>query len=433
MTSPMTGRSAGYSYQAGEIQSLIQIDATACKGCDACKAFCPTNAINGASGAAHSIDNDKCLGCGQCMTNCPFNAIKQTSVAIDTVIKKLADKNTTVVGIIAPAVRVAIGEEFGMPAGSLVTGQLYGAMNAANMQIFDCNYAADITIMEEGTEFIQRLRSALQGGGHDDDHGAHGVLPQFTSCCPAWVRYAELKAPKALANLSTTKSPMQIAGAITKTYGTEVYKAKPEQIFTVGVMPCTAKKIEASRPEFNAAYLHNNNLLGHGHGSNHNGEGYPDVDVVLTTAELAQLFKTLNIDLAATANYTPEGNPFAQYSGAGTIFGNTGGVMEAALRTAYEVITGDKMPTLEYTPVRGLAGIKTASIDLYDKTLGKDVTLKVAVVHDMANNIDQILSEVNAGTSPYHFIEVMNCPGGCVNGAGQPQRNDGSSWLGNKA
>ncbi|MBT1444842.1 iron hydrogenase large subunit HydA [Shewanella sp. JM162201] len=401
--------------QPNEMTGLITIDAARCKGCDACKKFCPTGAIDGASGAAHSIDQSQCLSCGQCLMACPFGAINENHSALETVIQKLADKNTTVVGIIAPAVRVAIGEEFGLGAGELVTGKLYGAMHRAGFKIFDCNFAADLTIMEEGSEFIHRLHALVKG----EDNA--GPLPQFTSCCPGWVRYLELRYPSLLPHLSTAKSPQQMAGAVAKTYGANVYDMEPKNIFTVAVMPCTAKKVEASRPEFNSAWQYNK-----AHGD-HAAE-YADMDAVLTTREMAQLLRLLDIDLATTDEYRGD-SLFSQYTGAGTIFGTTGGVMEAALRTAHKVLTGDEMPRLEFEPVRGLEGVKAASITLYDRALSQNVDIHVAVVHDMGHNIEPVLQEVLAGISPYHFIEVMNCAGGCVNGGGQPIDPSGSSWL----
>ncbi|ABK46949.1 response regulator receiver protein [Shewanella sp. ANA-3] len=405
------------TYQPGEIQGLIKINASKCKGCDACKQFCPTHAIHGASGAVHSIDEDKCLSCGQCLINCPFSAIEETHSALETVIKKLADKNTTVVGIIAPAVRVAIGEEFGLGTGELVTGKLYGAMNQAGFKIFDCNFAADLTIMEEGSEFIHRLHANVKG---EENAGA---LPQFTSCCPGWVRYLETRYPALLPNLSTAKSPQQMAGTVAKTYGAKVYQMQPENIFTVSVMPCTSKKLEASRPEFNSAWQYHQE-------QGANTPSYQDIDAVLTTREMAQLLKMLDIDLANTPEYQGD-SMFSEYTGAGTIFGTTGGVMEAALRTAHKVLTGTEMAKLEFEPVRGLKGVKSASVSLFDTQLNQNVTVNVAVVHDMGNNIEPVLRDVMAGTSPYHFIEVMNCAGGCVNGGGQPIEGKGSSWLGN--
>ncbi|WP_025823167.1 iron hydrogenase large subunit HydA [Shewanella marina] len=405
------------TYQPGEIRGLIEIDASKCKGCDACQKFCPTNAIEGASGAVHSINEEKCLSCGQCLINCPFSAIKETHSALETVIQKLADKNTTVVGIIAPAVRVAIGEEFGLGTGELVTDKLYGAMNHAGFKIFDCNFAADLTIMEEGSEFIHRVRSLVKGETNA------GPLPQFTSCCPGWVRFAETKYPSLLPYLSTAKSPQQMSGTVAKTYGAKIYDMQPEKIFTVSVMPCTSKKLEASRPEFNSAWKYHQQQ-----GSN--AAPYQDVDAVLTTREMAQLLKLLDIDLATIAPYKGD-SLFSQYTGAGTIFGTTGGVMEAALRTAYKVLTEEELPKLEFEPVRGLEGIKTASVTLTDKSLNKELTVNVAVIHDMSRNIEPILQEVLAGTSPYHFIEVMNCAGGCVNGGGQPIDGSGTSWVAN--
>ncbi len=411
------------TYQKGEIPGVIAINQSLCKGCDACKRHCPTGAIQGMFGATHSIDADRCLSCGQCLINCPFGAPYETSVTVDEVIGKLRDKSISVVGIIAPAVRVAIGEDFGLPVGTLATGKLYGAMKKAGFLIFDNNFTADLTIMEEGTEFLQRARHAIFG--EKSEHGGEiGPLPQFTSCCPAWVRLVETRYPALLPNLSSAKSPQQMAGAVAKTYGPAVWGKKAEKIYTVGIMPCTAKKLEASRPEFKSAYEYHKQK-----GDAEAATPYPDVDTVLTTRDLSLLFKKMNIDLAKEAEY--EGDSlFAEYTGAGTIFGNTGGVMEAALRTAYAVLTGQELNPLEFKQVRGLKGVKSASVTLKDSKYNKDVTVQVAVVHGIGANIGPVVEEVLAGTSPYHFIEVMNCPGGCVNGGGQPVVGNGSSWLG---
>ena len=213
-----------------------------------------------------------------------------------------------------------------------------------------------------------------------------------------------------------------MAGPVAKTYGAKVWGKAPDKIYAVGIMPCTAKKWEASRPEFKSAYEYQKNH------SNAAGAPYPDVDVVLTTRDLARLFKKMNIDLAAEKDYTPD-ILFAEYSGAGTIFGNTGGVMEAALRTAYAVITGAELKEVEFRPVRGLKGVKSASVTLKDSKYNKDVTINVAVVHGMAQNLKPVINQILAGTSPYHFIEVMNCPAGCINGGGQPIQKSGSSWI----
>lgn len=412
---------AAKTYQKGEIPGVIAIKASVCKGCDACKRHCPTGAIQGMFGSTHSIDVDLCLSCGQCLVNCPFGAPYETSDAVDAVIAKLADKSVTVAGIIAPAVRVAIGEEFGMPAGSLVTGKLYSAMKKAGIEIFDNNFTADLTIMEEGSEFILRARHAVFGEKSESGE-AVGPLPQFTSCCPAWVRFVETQYPSLIPYLSSAKSPQQMAGAVAKTYGAKVWGKAPEKIYTVGIMPCTAKKVEASRPEFKSAYMYQERM------AKAQGTPYPDVDVVLTTRDLARLFKKMKIDLAKEQEYTPE-ILFADYSGAGTIFGNTGGVMEAAVRTAYAVITGNELTNVEFKPVRGLKGVKSASVKLKDSKYNKEVTVNLAVVHGIARNLKPVIDQVLAGTSPYHFIEVMNCPAGCINGGGQPILKTGSSWI----
>jgi len=405
-------------FQSQELTRIIDIDRKLCKGCDSCKAFCPSEAIEGKYGAVHRVDNEKCIFCGQCLVNCPFGVPQDTVDAVDQVISKLRDKQATVVGTIAPAVRVAIGEEFGMEPGSLVTEKLYGALKQAGFKVLDTNFTADQTIMEEGMELIGKIRHFALG-----EQAEHvRPLPQFTSCCPAWIRYAELYCPELLPHMSSAKSPMMMAGPLAKTYGAaEVWKVKPEDIFMVGIMPCTAKKFEASRPEFNSAarYWQTQGRSG----------DYPDFDVVLTTRDLAELFRRLNVDFETVAEFSDKDNPLAQYSGAGTIFGNTGGVMEAALRTAYFVITGTELDVLEFTPVRGLQGVKEASVTMKDAKTGKEVTLKVAVAHGIKQNVKPLLDEVKAGTSPYHFIEVMNCPGGCVNGGGQPINPMGTSWL----
>ena len=412
---------AAKTYQKGEIPGVIAIKASVCKGCDACKRHCPTGAITGMFGATHSINADLCLSCGQCLINCPFGAPYETSDTVDAVIAKLQDKNTTVVGIIAPAVRVAIGEDFGLPAGSLVTGKLYGSMRKAGFDILDNNFTADLTIMEEGSEFIARARHAVFG--EENAHGGHiGPLPQFTSCCPAWVRFVETKYPALIPHLSSAKSPQQMAGTVAKTYGVKVWNKPADRIYTVGIMPCTAKKLEASRPEFISAYEYNRK---NGQAA---GASYPDVDTVLTTRDLSRLFKKLGINLAAEKEMEG-GTLLADYTGAGTIFGNTGGVMEAALRTAYAVINGNELKPLEFKKVRGLNGVKSASVTIRDSKYNKDVTINVAVVHGIARNIAPVVDEVLAGRSPYHFIEVMNCPGGCINGGGQPIYGNGSSWI----
>ncbi|WP_281246410.1 [FeFe] hydrogenase, group A [Propionispira arboris] len=395
------------------------MDPKICKGCDSCKSFCPADAIEGKYGAIHHIDSTKCLQCGQCLVNCPFGSIKDQVDAVDEVMKKLDDPNITVVATIAPAVRVALGEEFGMEPGSLVTEKMYGALKKAGFKIMDVNFAADNTIMEEGMELVEKIKHYVLGVPTTHHLGA---LPQFTSCCSAWVRYIELNHPDLLDHLSTAKSPQGMAGPVVKTYGaTEVWHTEPEKIYVVGVYPCTAKKLEASRPEFHSAAKY---WKEHGHSAD-----YPDTDVVLTTRDLARLLKKKGIDLQTVEPATEKDNPLAEYTGAGTIFGATGGVMEAALRTAYFVVTGEEMADLSYKPVRGLEFVKYADVLMKVKGTDKEITLKVAVVHG-TKNVEALLPDIKAGTSPYHFIEVMNCPAGCVNGGGQPINPMGTSWLG---
>ena len=406
-------------FQQQELSKVIEINSQKCKGCDSCKAFCPTNAIDGKYGTIHRINSEKCVFCGQCLVNCPFGAPTDIIDPVDLIIEKLKNKEITVVAAIAPAVRVAIGEEFGMEPGQLVTEKLYGAMKEAGFKVSDINFAADHTIMEEGSELLVKIRHFALG--EPAEHHL-GPLPQFTSCCPAWVRYAELNYPQIIPNLSSAKSPMMMAGSLAKTYGAkEVWHVQPENMYVVGVMPCTAKKFECSRPEFNSAatYWKNRNQIG----------DYPDVDSNLTTRDLARLFKKLKLNFNTVYEYNDSDNPLAQYSGAGTIFANTGGVMEAALRTAYYLITGAELATLEFTPVRGLQGIKEANVTMTDLKTGKTVNLKVAVVHGIKENAVPLIEQVIAGKSPYHFIEVMNCQGGCVNGGGQPVHPMGTSWI----
>lgn len=407
------------SYQAKELSEIIQIDPKACKGCDSCKSFCPTGAITGQYGATHKIDSSKCLQCGQCLVNCPFGAIKDIVDPVEAIEQKLKDKKITVVATMAPAVRVALGEEFGMEPGTIVTEQMYGALKKLGFKVIDTNYAADNTIMEEGSELIAKIRHYALGEPTEHHLGA---LPQFTSCCPAWVRFVELEYPDLIPNLSSAKSPMQMAGPVAKTYGaTNVWKTEPENIFVVGIMPCTAKKLEASRPEFNSAATYWK--------SKGRTAEYPDIDTVITTRDLARMIKRAGIDLKTVEPFADSDNPLAEYTGAATIFGVTGGVMEAALRTAYFVITGTELTGIDYKPARGLQGVKTADVPMKDAKTGKEIVLKIAIAHGTKNNVRPLLEEIRAGKSPYHFIEVMNCPGGCVNGGGQPINPMGTSWI----
>lgn len=407
-------------FQPTELTNIIEIDRSKCKGCDSCKAFCPTEAINGNYGAVHSIDQERCIFCGQCLINCPFGSISDTVDTVDAVIKKLRNKTITAVAVIAPSVRVAIGEEFGLEPGTLTTEKLYGALKQAGFKVLDANFAADHTILEEGSELVAKIRHYLL---QEPAQHQLGPLPQFTSCCPGWVLFAELNYPQILPHLSSAKSPIQMAGALAKTYGArQIWQVQPELMYVVSIAPCTAKKFEASRPEFSSAARY---WRQQGHSA-----VYPDVDTVLTTRDLARLLKKLNIDFNRVEPFADADNPLAQYSGAGTIFGNTGGVMEAALRTAYYVISGEELPVLEYAPVRGLEGLKEADVAIRDAATGQTIRLKVAVIHGTKDHVRPVVEQVIAGRSPYHFIEVMNCPGGCINGGGQPINPMGTSWLG---
>lgn len=411
------------TYREQEQSNIIEIDASMCKGCDSCKNFCPADAIDGQYGATHRINSERCLQCGQCLINCPFGSIKDTVNPVDIVLQKLQDKKLTVVATVAPAVRVAIGEEFGMEPGTLVTSQLYGALKAAGFKIMDVNFAADNTIVEEGHELVNKINKYILQQTSNDSENEHELapLPQFTSCCPAWVRYMELYHANLLNHLSTAKSPQGMAGPVAKIYGTQIWHTQPENIYCVGIYPCTSKKFEATRPEFTAA---SDYWKKRGHSAT-----YQDTDIVLTTRDFAKLLKRLNIDLRTVTPATEEDNPLAEYTEAGAIFGNTGGVMEAALRTAYYALTKSEMPTLNYAPVRGLEKVRTAQLPIVVNGTNQEITLNVAVVHG-TNNIEPLLKEVENGTSPYHFIEVMNCPGGCVNGGGQPINPMGTSWIG---
>lgn len=373
-----------------------------CKGCDDCVKVCPNNAItvNGL-GTKHIIDPTKCLSCGQCLITCPFGRIEDKSM-VDEVKEALAGNKVVVVQE-APAVRAGLGEAFGLETGTDVEGQMIAALQQLGFDhVYDTVFGADMTIMEEGHELIGRLMRDMGVPGYET---VEGKIPQFTSCCPGWVRYAELNYPDMLEHLSTAKSPMMMQAAVTKTYGAQQLGVDPADMFSVAVMPCTSKKYESSRPEFISS-------------------GYRDIDAVITTRELAQMIEEAGIDLASLAPSEPE-SLLGQGSGAGVIFGNTGGVMEAALRTAYAALSGEELGTFEITAVRGEDAVRSATVtipfsDEWKAATGlEQLDLNVAVVSG-SQNVTGLMEEVAAGTSPYHFIEVMNCPGGCVNGGGQP-------------
>ncbi len=340
------------------------------------------------------IKNDiTCVGCGQCAMWCPTAAIRERD-DVAKVIKALDDENLHVVVQTAPATRVSLGEEFGLPPGSMVEGKQVAALKQVGFnRVFDTNFSADLTIMEEATELIKRM-----------SHGEGSKLPQFTSCCPGWVKFCEYYYPELIGNLSSVKSPQQILGALTKTYYREKQGLDLKKVVSVAIMPCTAKKFECQRPEMNAV------------GRKNGTPGIRDVDVVLTTRELASLIKQKGIDLNKLED-APYDNLMGESSGAGVIFGATGGVMEAAVRTAYYLGSKQSPPEefLHFSPVRGLAGVKEAEVII--PGIGK---LRVAVCHGL-KNARIILDQVRAGISPWHFVEFMSCLGGCIGGGGQPR------------
>lgn len=333
------------------------------------------------------LNDSPCIKCGQCAAHCPVGAIYERDETKDLV-KAISDPDLHVVVQIAPAVRVALGEAFNLPAGTITTGKIYSALRRLGAdKVFDTNFSADLTIMEEGTELVERLTTGK------------GAIPQITSCCPAWTDYMEKYYPDMIPNFSTAKSPMMMQGAVTKTYYAERANIDPATIYSVAIMPCTAKKFEISRDE---------NMF---------ASGYADVDLVLTTREFARLIKASGIDFLKLEDEEAD-SPIGAYAGAGTIFGNTGGVMEAALRTAYNLMTGEDLEDVNIEAVRGMDGVRSGSVDIKGKEL------KVAVAHGMAN-VSTLLDEIREARDegkepPYHFIEVMACRGGCISGGGQP-------------
>ena len=348
---------------------------------------------------AQNLDTVTCVQCGQCAAVCPVGAISERDQT-DEVWAALDDPAKTVVVQTAPAIRAALGECFGMEPGTLVTGKMTTALRRMGFDaIFDTNFSADLTIMEEGTELLTRLKKALV----DKEEVA---LPMFTSCSPGWISFMEYYYPDMLDNLSTCKSPQQMMGAMVKTYYAKKIGKKPEEIVMVSVMPCTAKKFEASREEMNSS-------------------GAQDVDIVLTTRELGKMVKQAGIEFQSLENSEMDA-PLGLSSGAADIFANTGGVMEAALRTVYELVTGRELPfeNLHVTPVVGLEGIKEASVTIEDTVPAwsflEGVTAKVAVAHSLGN-ARKLLEKIRAGEAEYHFVEVMTCPGGCIGGGGQPR------------
>ncbi len=390
--------------------NIINIDKELCTGCRQCAEVCPVDAIEGKQGDPQSINTDLCVLCGQCVQKCSVYASSFDENITPRAMKlnernmlpsiqeplfaaynmgqvnqvKEALKNTNLYKIVqcAPAVRVALAEEFGMELGSLTPGKMAAALRRLNFnRVYDTNFAADLTIMEEGSELIKRVTEGKN-------------LPMFTSCCPAWVKFAEQEYPELLNHLSTCKSPQQMAGVMFKTYGAKIDNVDANKVFSIAIMPCTCKQFECDREEMNVS-------------------GYKDVDIVITTRELANLIKDMGIDFVNLPEEDFDA-PLGTYTGAGNIFGVTGGVMEAALRTGYELISKKTIPSLDLEFVRGGEGLRIASVKI------DDLELKIAVVSGL-RNVVQVLESVKQGKCDFHFVEVMTCPEGCVSGGGQPK------------
>lgn len=401
--------------------AALVFDPTLCIQCQRCTAVCPTGAIgpvgrgvNRRIGPPPGLDFAAlCISCGQCIQACPTGALVEQT-AIGAVEAALQDASKRVVFQIAPAVRVALGESFGLAPGKVLTGKIYAALRrlgvapggdasvpylseggellqrplATNVLVTDTNVTADLTIVEEAGELIQRIENG-------------GTLPIITSCCPGWVQYMETYYPHLSDHMCSAKSPQQILGAISKTYGARVWGIDPADMVTVAVMPCTAKKYEAQRPEMIAS-------------------GHRDVDHVLTTRELARMLQARGIRLVDLPDEQAD-YPFEEYTGAGTIFGNTGGVMEAALRTVYKLVSGQELASVVFEPVRGMQLVKQAAVELNGKTV------KVAVLHDLNGpHVPSLLDDIAAGRQDPALVavEIMACPGGCIGGGGQPKDFD---------
>lgn len=370
-----------------------------CIMCRRCETMCNTVQTVGALSAVnrgfmavvapafeqHLIDSP-CTFCGQCVAVCPTGALTEVDHTAK-VIRALADPTKTVVVQTAPAVRAALGEEFGLEPGTLVTGKLAAALRRLGFdKVFDTDFAADLTIMEEGSELLDRLSRYLKG-----DKSVR--LPILTSCCPAWVNFFETNYPDMLDVPSSAKSPQQMLGAIAKTYFAKIANVKREDLVVVSVMPCLAKKYECQRDEFKV-------------------DGNPDVDYSISTRELAALIKQANINFASLPEEDFDA-PMGDSTGAAVLFGTTGGVIEAAVRTAYELFTGKKLNRIDFTELRGLEGIRSASIDF------NGTKINIGIAHTLGN-ARKLLDGVRSGMYNFHAIEIMACPGGCVGGAGQP-------------
>ena len=395
------------TYRKDTTKSVYR-DMDKCVMCRRCETMCnkiqsvgALSAINRGFPAVVSpaFENDlgetSCVNCGQCVQVCPVGALTLVDNVSD-VMKALADPTKTVVVQTAPAVRVALGEEFGLEPGTIVTGKMAAALRRIGFDyVFDTDWSADLTIMEEGTELLHRVAKVL--------NGEKVAMPQFTSCCPAWIMFMEKNFPDLLDNLSTAKSPQQMFGPVAKNFFAKKIGVKREDMVVVSVMPCLAKKSEVARDEFKV-------------------NGDPDVNFSISTRELAHLIKQFNIDLSQLPEEDFD-SPLGESTGAAVIFGATGGVMEAALRTAYEVHTKKTLPRIDFEEVRGLDGVKTATVDF------DGLPVKVAVCHTLSNARAMMEEVRNGNPRGFHFIEVMACPGGCIGGAGQPYHHGNSDII----
>jgi len=395
------------TYKKDTSPSIIR-DQDKCILCRRCEMMCNTVQTVGALSAVNrgfmatvapafeqNLEHSTCTYCGQCVAVCPTGALNEVDHTPD-VLRALADPAKTVVVQTAPAVRAALGEMFGMEPGTLVTGKMVSALRALGFHyVFDTDFAADLTIMEEGTELLNRLTRYLKG-----DKTAR--VPILTSCCPGWVNFFEEYFPDLKDVPSTAKSPQQMFGAIAKTYFADKIKTNREDLVVVSIMPCLAKKYECQRDEFSV-------------------NGNRDVDFSISTRELAAFIKQANIDL----NNLEDGDfdtPLGESSGAGVIFGTTGGVIEAAVRTAYELHTGKKLPRPDFTELRGFEGVRSATIDF------EGLPINIGIAHGLGN-ARKLLDDVRSGRSQFHAIEVMACPGGCIGGGGQPLHHGNSEII----
>ncbi|HQK34429.1 MAG TPA: NADH-dependent [FeFe] hydrogenase, group A6 [Spirochaetia bacterium] len=346
-----------------------------------------------------SLQNSVCVSCGQCTLVCPTGALTERDES-DAVLAALQDPAKVVIVQTAPAIRASLGEALGMKPGSLVTGIMAAALRRLGFRyVFDTQFTADLTIMEEGTELLERITNG-------------GVLPMITSCSPGWINFIETFYPELLPHLSTCKSPQQMFGALAKSWWAQKENIDPDKLVVVSIMPCTAKKHEAHREEMKDAYAWWQK-------QGYSGAPFYDVDYALTTRELARIIRRAGIDFETLPEEDFD-KPLGISTGAATIFASTGGVMEAALRTVYELVTKKPLPKLELQDIRGLEGIKTAAVELNKQNV------HVAVAHSL-KNARTVLDEIKAGKSPYTFIEIMSCPGGCVGGGGQPLKTDWTS------